>query len=101
MRDKGDIPERGEVKIPKGNAYGPEQRIQLVQSILDHGGTAHVYLNSVNRAPEEDEVEAEDIHVTAFNSHTFPEDGYLYALVGDDEFWIFGDDIGAIERHYE
>ncbi len=102
MHDKGDIPEREEVK--PGNVTDVTSgtgKIKLVDEIIANGGVAHVYLDSINRAPEEDEVEAEDVHVHDFNSYRMTDVGLLYVLVGDEEMWIPGDDIGSIERHYE
>ena len=100
MDTKGDIPEADEIKPDATDFDTGKAKVELVDEIVSAGGTAHVYCRSINRAPEDD-VDAEDVHVYEYNSHRFPEMGLIYVMVGDDELWIAGSDIGAIERHYE
>jgi len=98
IHHKGDIPERSAVHPP--NFGNGDPKVSLVDDIVSSGGVAHVYCKSINRAPD-DQVDAEDIHVYDYNSHRFTDRGILYVLLEDEEYWIFGDDIGAVERHYE
>lgn len=94
MEDKGDIPERDEVK-PTTIAQVSQNacaKVALVKELLESGGTIHAYL--VSRGDD-------DVHLHQFNTHCFPEEGVIFFHGDDKDKWIPGDDIGMLERHYE
>lgn len=93
MDPKGDIPDRSEVKIGR-SALSTEARakVEAVAEILENGGVAHVYLDSGS---------VDDLHLYSFNTHCYDESGWIFNHADDVDMWIAGDNIGAIERHYE
>ena len=97
MEAKGDIPERDDID-PGAASISPSScaKVEIVNTILDNGGVAHVYLKSVTQSEG-----AEDIHLHDFNTHRFIESGLIFYHADDKDVWICGDDIGVIERHYE
>jgi len=99
MNSKGDIPEPEEIE-PTSNSISPSSctKVEIVDEILNNGGIAHVYLKSVNAVDDDG---AEDIHLHDFNTHRFVDTGVIFYHADDKDVWIFGDDIGAVERHYE
>jgi len=93
MDSNGDLPPREEVEIT-GSPISPAAcaKASAVAEILSNGGVAHVYLKSVDGG---------DLHLYDFNTYCFTESGWIFTHADDEDMWIGGDDIGAIERHYE
>ena len=100
MDEKGDIPDKDEIDPGLEGGLSPAacSKVSLVDTIVDSGGVAHVYLKSVNYVGDDD---GEDLHLHDFNTHRFPEQGVVFAHADDTDMWIMGDDIGMVERHYE
>lgn len=105
MEKTGDIAEAVDIAPPTRASLGDEARakVAMVNEILQTGGVAHVYLNSIPALVEETEdvYEIDDLHLYPFNTHVFAETGWLFSHAEDVDMWIPGNDIGAIERHYE
>lgn len=92
MEGKGDIPERDEVEPPASlNSDEASAKVKALQALVESGG-GHAYLESV---PGDDE------HFYEYNTHFFPEKGWVYFHGEDKDKWVPGTDIGMIERHYE
>lgn len=98
MDDKGDIPERDEVKpentdtslVPKEAKY----KAQLVKEVMESGGQAHVYFKHTQG-------EGEDRHLHPFFTYVFPEHGLVYWHAHDEDHWGYAGDMTLVERHYE
>jgi hypothetical protein len=98
VAEKGDIPDREEVEPESVELVSPSAsaKVSMVDELLERG-PVHVYVDSVN---DEDEG-ASDIHLNVFDTHAFAEQGVIYTHGDDKDRWIFGDDIGVVEAHYE
>lgn len=97
MKDKGDIPERDEIKPEDVDedlvSDTAKYKVQVAKEVLDNG-EVHVYMDHTQG-------EGEDIHLKAYFSHCFPDLGLIYWHSDDEDHWLHGDDITMIERHYE
>ncbi len=92
MDGKGDIPDRSEVEPPAGLGSQPASaKVEALQELLD-SGVGHAYLVSVD---------GDDEHFYDYNTHCFPEKGWVYKHADDVEQWVPGTDLGMLERHYE
>lgn len=92
MDSKGDIPSRKSIEPPGMLSDDACAKVRTVNEILYNGGVAHVYLDSGS---------TEDLHLYGFNTHCFNDSGWIFNHADDIDMWIAGDNIGAIERHYE
>lgn len=92
MDDIGDIPSKDSIEPSGYLSHTAQSKVQTVQEILEAGGVAHVYLDSVD---------GDDLHLSGFNTHVFPQKGWIFNHADDIDMWISGDNIGAVERHYE
>lgn len=99
MDPKGDIPDAEDVEPPSDGKLSPTAlaKVAMVEEILNSGGVAHVYLESVT-VPQG---EAEDFHLHSYNTHCYPETGWIYVHGDDRDRWMPGSDIGLVERHYD
>jgi hypothetical protein len=86
MKDNGDIPQKDDVRPTDEGA------VSVVDEILNSGGVAHVYTESVD---------GDDLHLYDYNTHRYVESGWVYVHADDKDIWIPESDIGVIERHYE
>lgn len=95
MNETGDIPPREDVRPDVDIDVGPkaELMVQLVQSILESGGVAHVYLPHLS--------DGQDRHLYRFNTHVYPDCGIIYTHGEDEDHWIPASAITEVERHYE
>jgi len=92
MAPKGDIPARGDVRPPGILSEEACAKVAVVDSVINSGGSAHVYLKSVD---------GDDEHLYEYNTHRFPVSGWVFFHGDDLDKWIPGDDIGMVERHYQ
>ncbi len=93
MDEKGDIPSRESIEPPGELSELAKGKVETLKAALDGGGTIHSYL--ISGDGENDE------HFHYFNTHCFPETGWVYKHGDDLDQWIPGDDLGKLERHYE
>ena len=98
MDSTGDIPSREAIEPPRSAQLSPSScaKVAMVHALHENGGVAHVYLKSAS-APGD----ADDLHTYDYNTHCFPDTGWIFFHGNDEDKWIAGDDIGMIERHYE
>jgi hypothetical protein len=101
MDTKGDIPPREEIEPDVAFGEQAQNAVALVDEIIDAGGVAHIYLDSVVGTEDDDEDAAEDYHVHEYNSHRFLDKGLIFFHGEDVDKWVPGYNIGLIERHYE
>lgn len=93
MDSKGDLPDRKDVQLDSTPiSTAARAKVEAVADVLNNGGVAHVYLDSV---------EGGDLHLYSYNTYCFSETGWIFNHADDEDMWIPGDNIGAIERHYE
>lgn len=92
METKGDIPNREDIEPPTELSEDAKARVELLDEVISSGGSGHAYLVSVD-GPDE--------HFHDYNTHRFPEKGWVFKHGEDKDFWIPGTDLGTIERHYE
>jgi len=103
MEEQGDIPDREEInpELENEELYTVEsiRKASVLATILEAGGTVHIYLphRSVGNGDEDDA----DLHCTQYNTHIFKSQGIVFVHGDDEDHWVFGEDIGEFERHYE
>lgn len=95
MKEKGDIQDRDEAR-PRAIEDDAAVKFSIIREAFEKGGVIHVYLRGQS--------EGEDIHLTKFKSHLYEDvgdHGVIFTMIGDEEKWIFPEEVTHIERHYD